>query len=758
MRPYLTVIYDSFHEAFVSRVLYMLLLALTLVLLMIAPLGYESKRMVTLHRMSVRDVPAFVVQLRQQAGEEGANPGKRILALAGGPLKELVEAKGDTKFSGGQVNDVVEGLNEVLTQEEFYSEAAWEEVKLGEETKVMLKQGPENLSGDDLTYFNRLLMRDAYPVHLGNVPAEQLYLTYPLLWEPLPLPLTQDMFATTVKYMLTGFIDVFIGMFAIFVAILVTAPIMPRTFEPGAIDLLLSKPISRSLLILAKYLGGCAFVLLSVTYFLVGLWLIVGWRFDVWSNSLLLCIPVFLFQFAIYYCVSVLAGVLWRNSIVSIVVTVLFFYACFGIGFLKTSVFEPFIINPSRLVRLVDTEEGLVGVTQNGQFVQWSETLRTWEVVLQGDRRGPENFAMQSILIGPIYHAPSQSLLYLQQPGGGGSRRRMGLNGASLMTAKWSGNWIAEQGPAPPTGASWILQDADDNVLVASSAGVFLYEGSGPQKKAKFLGFDIPLGGNNAFKRLGPGEGVPYFPPFAAAIDPSSDRLLIENQGTLYLLERDKKKGYIVASEAKRDGEGETAVGLTGKLAVVADKTGRIELRDAETLEVQETFRPAGDTPPNTLETSRDGKYIAVLFHDGVLWLYDVEAGEGSRIDSDASAITFNGDNLIFADNKTRVRVQSLADGETLETYWPESDWWRFTYDWVIQPVYYVFPKPGELNNLLKYLVTDESTSSFQGPQSTGDLREVRMADNIVMPIVHNSIFIVVMLGITCFYVSRLDL
>ncbi|MEW4562386.1 ABC transporter permease subunit [Bremerella sp. JC770] len=755
MRPYLTVIYDSFHEAFVSRVLYILLLALTLVLLAIAPLGYETKRMVTLHRMSIRDVPSFVQELQQQESAEGENPSKRVVALASGPLKELVTAKSDERITRNQVNDVVDGLNSVLTQKEFYSEAAWKDVRLGEETKVLLKQGPDKLTGDDLSYLNRLLMRDAFPVYLGNVPAEQLYLTYPLLWEPLPLPITQEMFATTVKYMLTAFIDVFVGMFAIFVAILVTAPIMPRTFEPGAIDLLLSKPISRSLLILAKYLGGCAFVLLSVTYFLVGLYLIVGWRFDVWSNALLFCIPVFLFQFAIYYCVSVLAGVMWRNSIVSIVVTVLFFYACFGIGFLKTSVFEPFIINPSRLVRLVDTDEGLVGVTQVGQFVQWNESLESWEVVLQSERRGPENFAMQSILIGPIYHAPTQRMMYLQQPTGGGSRRR---GGTSFLTAKWSGNWVAEEGPGPPTGASWILQDADDNVLIVSSAGVFLYEGDGTQKKANFLGFDIPLGGNNAFKRIGPGDGVPYFPPFAAAMDASSNRLLIQNQGTLYLLERDPKKGYVVKTEAQREEDGETAVGLTGKLAVVADEDGHVELRDAETLEVQKSFRPAGDTPPSSLETSRDGKYVAVLFHDGTLWLYDVEAGEGSRIDSDASAIAFNEGNLYYADNKTRVRARSLSSGETLETYWPESDWWRFTYDWVIEPIYYVFPKPGELNNLLKYLVTDESTSSFQGPQSTGDLREVRMADNIVMPVVHNLIFICVMLGITCFYVSRLDL
>ncbi|GAA4424137.1 ABC transporter permease [Bremerella cremea] len=756
MRPYLTVIYDSFHEAIVSRVLYILLLALTLVLIALAPLSYDVKRMVKFNRMSIRDVPAFVQDLREAANADEASPGKRLVAMGNDPLKQLVQSD-PGKFTAAQVNDVIDSLNAVLPKNDFYDEATWKDVTLGQETKVLLDKGTEGLSGDDLAYVNRLLLRDAFPVHLGNVPAEELYLTYPLMWAPVPLPITRELLPITVKYVLTGFIDVFVGMFAIFVAILVTAPIMPRTFEPGAIDLLLSKPISRSLLVIAKYIGGCAFVFLSVTYFLVGLWLIMGIQFDVWSPALLYCIPVFLFQFAIYYSVSSLAGVLWRNSIVSIVITVLFFYACFGIGLVKTSIFEPFIINPTKLVRLVDTDEGLVGVTQIGQFVQWNPNLRSWEVVLQSDRRGPENIAMQSIMVGPIYHAPTKTMMYLQQ-GGGMGPRRMGLSGGKFMTAKWSGNWVAETGASPPTGGSWILQDSDDNVLVVGSAGVFLYQGKGEEKKTKILGFDIQLGGAKSFERIGPDGGVPYFPPFAAAIDPASNRLLIDNQGSLMILNRDGGKGYKVTKQVSREEEVDVVVGLTSEVAIVADENGRIEFREADTLELQQTLRPAGDTPPSAIETSSDGKHVAVLFHNGTLWLYDIEAGEGTTIDNDASAITFHEDQMLVADNKNRVRAYDLASREIVETFWPDSDWYRFTYDWIVQPIYYVFPKPGELNNLLKYLVTEESTTSFQGPQSTGDLREVRQADNIVMPVVHNFIFICVMLGLTCIYVSRLDL
>lgn len=758
MRPYLTVIYDSFHEALASRVLYFLLLTLTLVLLALAPFSYEVKRMVGFNRMSIYDVPDLVVKFKEQSTAAGENPGKRVLEFGGAELTEIVNRDEDAPFGGREMDTVVEGLNEVLKRKDFYQESAWQDVKLGPETKVILEKGPENLKGDDLTYFNRLLLRDAYPIHLGHVPNEELYLTYWLYWEPIgPLPLTGEMFPTVVKYFLTAFIDLFVGMFAIFVAILVTAPIIPRTFEPGAIDLLLSKPISRSLLIVSKYIGGCAFVFVSVSYFLVGLWLIVGIRLNVWSEALLFCIPVFLFQFAIYYCVSVLAGVIWRNAIVSIVVTILFFFACFGIGTVKTTWFDPFIINPTRLVRMVDTDEGLLCVTQGGEFVQWNDGKSEWDPVLQQQRRWQDTLAMQSVLVGPVYNKPTKSLLFLQQASSGGPPRRRTQRGGKFMIAKWSGNWAAEDGPTAPTGAAWILQDDKDQVLIVASAGVFSYEGDGKAKKTKLFGFDIPLTGKNDFKRLGPDKGVPYFPPFSAAIDPASQRLLIANQGTIYLLNHDEDK-YVITNQRKRKTEDPVVLGLTGDRAIVADEEGNVEICDAKSLEVEKTFRPAGDTPAAAIEASPDGKYFAVLFHGGALWLYDNQAGQGTRVDSDASAVAFRQKELLFADNTNRVRSRDLATGATKTLYWPVSNSYRLTYDWVVQPIYYIFPKPGELNNLLKYLVTEESTSSLQGPRSTGDLRELREADNIVMPVVHNFIFICVMLGITCFYVSRLDL
>src|SRR4029077_2372138 len=120
-----------------------------------------------------------------------------------------------------------------------------------------------------------------------------------LVFKPVgPLPLTRTQLTPAIKYVLALIVDYGVGVFAVFAAILVTASLFPQPLEAGAVDLLLRKPISRTLLFLTKFVGGCAFIALVALYFIVGLWLIAGTRFGVWSHKLFLCLPVILFLFA----------------------------------------------------------------------------------------------------------------------------------------------------------------------------------------------------------------------------------------------------------------------------------------------------------------------------------------------------------------------------------------------------------------------------------------------------------------------------
>ena len=114
------------------------------------------------------------------------------------------------------------------------------------------------------------------------------------------------------------------GMIIILIAVIVTAFFIPNMLRPGSVVMLLSKPISRSMLLLFKFFGGLFFVLILSSFVVGGVWLITGIRAGVWAPGVFMVIPLMTLSFAILYAVSTVTAVLTRNSIVAILVTVAF--------------------------------------------------------------------------------------------------------------------------------------------------------------------------------------------------------------------------------------------------------------------------------------------------------------------------------------------------------------------------------------------------------------------------------------------------
>ncbi len=88
--------------------------------------------------------------------------------------------------------------------------------------------------------------------------------------------------------------------------------------QKGRIDLVLSKPIHRSALLVYKYLGGLLYVLINAVFLVGGCWLALSARSGHWDFSFLWSIPVLTGFFAILYGFSAWLGVLTRSPIVSI--------------------------------------------------------------------------------------------------------------------------------------------------------------------------------------------------------------------------------------------------------------------------------------------------------------------------------------------------------------------------------------------------------------------------------------------------------
>ncbi|MFO0938804.1 MAG: ABC transporter permease [Gemmataceae bacterium] len=132
--------------------------------------------------------------------------------------------------------------------------------------------------------------------------------------------------------------------------IIVTAGFIPNMLRKGAIDLLLTKPVSRPLILLYKYLGGLTFVFLLMLMAATGVWLAVGLKTGVWVPGLLFCTLGVTFYFAILYACSTFVSVFSRNAIVTIVLTVGFWFVVWIIGTTHSIVnaFDKLDIQPNR--------------------------------------------------------------------------------------------------------------------------------------------------------------------------------------------------------------------------------------------------------------------------------------------------------------------------------------------------------------------------------------------------------------------------
>lgn len=98
-------------------------------------------------------------------------------------------------------------------------------------------------------------------------------------------------------------------------AIFSSSSFMPLMLKKGNIDLLLSKPISRTQLLLGKYLGGTLVVFLNIAFLILGAWLIISLKFSYWNFNFPLVIMVITFTFAVLYSIVSLFGILFRSSV-----------------------------------------------------------------------------------------------------------------------------------------------------------------------------------------------------------------------------------------------------------------------------------------------------------------------------------------------------------------------------------------------------------------------------------------------------------
>ncbi|NOX65820.1 MAG: ABC transporter permease subunit [Chlorobi bacterium] len=112
----------------------------------------------------------------------------------------------------------------------------------------------------------------------------------------------------------------------LFISIFSVANFIPQMTEKGSIDLLLSKPVSRAQIILGKFFGGTVMVFVNIAYLVIGLWILIGFKFGDWDPSFLLTIFTITFAFALLYALVILTGIITKSSVISMIVSYLIFF------------------------------------------------------------------------------------------------------------------------------------------------------------------------------------------------------------------------------------------------------------------------------------------------------------------------------------------------------------------------------------------------------------------------------------------------
>ncbi len=760
MRPYLAIIQDSFREALASRILWVVLILITLFLLALVPVGYRQSLTTEFRPVDIANARGLLTEIKTQGEADEDSPGKVIWSKWDKNTKRNIEPvlSEDARRSGRR--EASDALNQLLTDTTLYDEKAWADVPIREEVKEYLDDDPKSMSEDTLKRRNRILIEDAFPDKFQIRTGQQVAITY--LWFNVtpPIPVQKERVDTVIAEVIVPFlIGILVGVLAVIVALLVTANVIPQMFDAGSLALLLSKPLSRSVMFLSKFVGGCAFVLLNVAFLNTGLWLILGTRFGIWNHGLLLCIPIFLFLFSIYYSVSAFAGVVWRNAIVCVVMAVLLWGLCFIVGLTK-GIYENVAIEPRRFINVVSDGEQTFVVNQSATVYRWDETTNDWAQVFNpGFGNGVQ------VVMGPVIDGKNNRVI------AGRSIRGQQLFGRSefMITSEDEG-WEQVNGPQLPLGTFSLMQKNDDQIVAVSRDDITLIGddlnvAENAEKKKTLFFVEIPkFGTKSPFKSIGPEERFSVNRPAEAAMNQASSEIVVYSAGKLFVMKPEENGFYEKGDTTDLIDEDDVgaAMAYAGDTIVVVLADGRVLEVDAGTQQIRNTMEVEKSSQPRSVVASPDGSQFAVIYHNGNL--YTLKPGTKGKANYNKAKVAAQGDisaafydqqgNLLVAHDRTSVSIYG-SDLKKKQTFTPPMPVYERVYFYVIKPLHMIFPKPGELDQTVQYFISNKETSDFGFNRE--DIGAVRPKIDPWSPVLSSGAFMIVVLAFACIYIERQD-
>jgi len=782
MRQYLAIIKDSFRAAMASRVLYVLLALITLLLLALAPFHFvETLDWKLVYQQHIKDPAALVEQILENKDNPKRPEVGRIWELLSGNLKRDLEATRKTDGPDSAEDDstpsgmpksmqkqqksnrtflmhqkLIEELNELIKDPDFYRAEDWKRMRLTGEAKLLKEKLEGDFSAKYSRRLNRLLIGRSFRSTISRGQATSMAGWYgPWAIEMLDMPTSQAQFGSQVISFIPGVLDKFVLSIGLAVALLVTASIIPETFEPGSLNLLLSKPISRSGLFLSKFVGGCVFISLCATYLFVGIWLWLGLALGVWENAILYCIVLYVIVFGIYYSVSAFVGLTTRSTILSVIVTILFWGSCFfvgsGHGFLNAR------MQNTRIVATNSSNNETVQLDRLGQFSNWDGKNRPWQSLMPNtDDQAKVQLTMISYSAN-LDQSPEVTLPYgpAINPADGqviagntSLLNPLSFTRQPMLLATSVGEPFVKRGKFP-TGMVDLLQGKTMVVALTTDGKIYRFQDpiTAPDRDSDAGRKRVRL--KRYYVEVSPDEKIAFDGRGQAAINRQSDDIAVYQAGKLHLLKFDGQK-YTSGDAAEIDSD--VAPSMSCLIHFQGDKILLATLKEIG------RYRAESNYAVDSIAATSDGHQFFLQTGNQRLWILDAQNGKVSRApvtgQGEISAVSVTeSDQLSVADRGDRLTRYRLPSFEVVDTKSPPDDLMEKIYRLVVRPLYRLWPKPGEFYKVVTYL---SSTGSSETNRAV-DLRQQPKYQNPFAPLTSGLAFMAVMLLVSCVYFSRKD-
>lgn len=778
MRPYLAIVADSFSEALKSKVLYGLLLVWSLVLAGLAPLGlvrdehnrFDSETIVNRDRLTT---------LLAGAGQLPPTESRRRVwdAMEASTRREILERASNDTLDEIRTGVLAAGLNGALTNPDLYLAEAWPTAQRRDDLAALLSRNTGDLDETEIERLNRRLIELAFPGSFRAGQTQAIWIGYAGYKLGDPLVVSPDRVRSFIAgSILPGVLQLSLGIIGVFVAIVVTAHHVPDMFSSGMLPLLLSKPISRSGLLIAKFFGGVAFIALNIVFLLTGLYFVLGWRLAIWEPAIFWCAPIFVFVFMVYYSVSMLAGLIWKNATVAIVAVAAFFGLCFALGSLQAITSR--LVEDERQIRsLTIAGDVLVGVSSFGELYIWDAASSRWQLV-------GESSDFPHRVLGPIHRAVDEELVF-SQPGYHPlfglresdtdlyrltleqSRRdnppdsAAGITDRIVQSALWDELRLDRVGSLPHKTQQLLSWNGE--MYAIGNQGVYRRQRTAAGGAAGALAslgqiFGMGASSTDDFQQLSSPETT-WESPLNASID-AEGRLAVYADGRLYRYRLGSDAFEAIGSPLELDvPRGTLAVLASNHAGVLIFTDQRLALRcrwDRDMVEKFDTGDKA-DLRPQAIVPAADETHW-IIDADQRLWRLasDLTLLERIEPDREVYAVAVGpADEMVMVERGNQIVYRDVDSGAIRLASPPGMDslaWWHYR---IVRPIYALNPKPLAVQGLLRKVLRRDDPLAFG--RGTQELQSLRLADDIWQPLISNGLFIVFTVVLACWLLHRQD-